>query len=360
VTHFVPSLVLIVPGSLETRTGGYGYDRRMVAGLRERGWSVDVRQLDESFPLPTSTARIDAVRALAAIPDGTTVLVDGLALGALPEEVEREATRLRLVALIHHPLAAETGLTPEIATQLEAGERRALAAVRLVIVTSRATADALGKYRVARSRIETVEPGTDRAPIARGSRGPVLHLLCVATLIPRKGHEILFRALAAVPHRNWRLTCVGSADRDPQTARDLCAQLRASGLAGQVDLVGEADASTVAAHYDDADVFVLPTLYEGYGMAVAEALARGLPIVSTAVGAIPDLVGRDAGTVVPPGDVQALADALTQVIGDTQLRDRLRRGAELVRARLPTWHDAVTRMAEAVKKGEGLDGRLQS
>ena len=342
------SLVLIVPGSLEILTGGYGYDRRMVAGLRARGWSVAVRQLDGSFPLPTSTARDDASRVLAAIPDGTTVLVDGLALGALPEEIERETARLRLVALIHHPLAAETGLPPDVAARLETGERRALAAVRLVIVTSGATADALTDYRVDRRRIAIVEPGTDRAPLARGSRGPALHLLCVATLIPRKGHEILFRALAEIPNRNWRLTCVGSAGRDPRTATDLCAQLGTYALANRVKLAGEADGAALAAHYDGADAFVLASLHEGYGMAVAEALARGLPIVSTAVGAIPELVGRDGGLVVPPGDVQALADALVQVLGDARVRDRLRRGAELVRTRLPTWDDAVAKMADTV------------
>ena len=146
----------------------------------------------------------------------------------------------------------------------------------------------------------------------------------MATLTPRKGYELLMSALAAIPQRNWRLTCAGSLDRDPPTVARVRAQLRDNGLEDRVSLVGDLDAAALAAQYDRADLFVLPTLYEGYGMAVAEALARGLPVVSTATGAIAvDLVGSDAGIVVPPGDLPAFTDALSRVIGDPGLRARL-------------------------------------
>jgi glycosyltransferase involved in cell wall biosynthesis len=345
------SVVLIVPGSIETRTGGYEYDRQIVTGLRARGWSVDVREVDGSFPHPTSAALAEAARALAAIRDGGTVMIDGLALGAMPAEVEREARRLRIVALIHLPLAAEIGLSPDMAARLEASERRAIAAASLVIVTGRATAAALTRYGVAPDLITIVEPGTDRGPLARGSQGvptgPV-QLLCVATLNPGKGHEILFHALAAVGHRNWRLTCAGSLDRHPETVQRLRACLRALGLEDCVQLAGDLDAATLARCYHDADFFVLATLHETYGMAVAEALGRGLPVVSTATGAIPELVGRDAGLTVPAGDTKALAAALSRMLDDPHLRARLAEGARRVRDRLPTWETAAGKLAEAL------------
>ena len=352
------SLVLVVPGRLQTRSGGYGYDRRIAAGLGELGWSVAVRELDDSFPRPSAQARDEAVRVLASIPDGATVLVDGLALGALPAEVEREAARLRLVALVHHPLAAETGIDARSAIELEASERRALAAVRQVVVTSRATADALARYGVDRHRVAVVEPGTDRAPSAHGSGDGPVQLLCVAALIPRKGHHLLFRALASIPHRHWRLTCVGSLTRHQATAEQLRGLLCAEGLGDRVDLAGEVDARSLARHYETADVFVLPTLYEGYGMAVAEALARGLPIVSTATGAIPALVGPvgpvgdQAGIIVTPGDVNALSSALAQLLneGGAEVRERLAQGARRVRERLPTWDAAATEMAAVLDR----------
>jgi glycosyltransferase involved in cell wall biosynthesis len=354
------SLVLLVPGSLESLTGGYTYDRRMVATLRSRGWSIAVRELDHSFPFPTPVAREHASSVLAGMADGTTMLVDGLALGALPGEIEREAARLRFVALVHHPLAAETGLDPVKAAALEAGERRALAAVRLVIVTSRATAGALATYGVERHRIIVVEPGTDPAPLARGSSAGAVNLLCVATLIPRKGHEILLRALAALPELDWRLTCIGSPHRDPATAERVRERLRTDGLGGRVRLAGEMDAAALADYYDRADVFVLPTLYEGYGMVVAEALARGLPVVATATGAIAELVGDEAGLLVPPGDVEALTAALAQVLADPRVRERIAQGARRVRGRLPTWEDASGQMERALSTADDVTSAAQS
>jgi glycosyltransferase involved in cell wall biosynthesis len=348
------SIAFVAPGRLETRTGGYNYDRRMIAGLRARGWSVDVLELDDGFPRPSAAALAGAARALEALAPGTTVIIDGLALGAMPAEVEREASRLRLVALVHLPLAEDVGLDRDTAARFEAGERRALAAVERVVVTGRGTAATLAGYGVGRDRITIVEPGTDRAPLASGSRDAAVHLLCVATLNKGKGHAILFRALASTPHRDWRLTCAGSLDRDPETVDLLRAQLRRDGLDDHVSLVGDLGSDELAACYDSADVFVLATLHESFGMAVAEALACGLPVVSTATGAIPELVGGgEAGLIVPPGDEHALADALSHVLGNADLRARLADGARRVRDRLPSWEQAVDRLAAALPRSGG-------
>ncbi|MEP6467711.1 MAG: glycosyltransferase family 4 protein [Parafilimonas sp.] len=349
-------LYVVIPGDLDTRSGGYGYDRRIIAGLRQRGWTVTVLRLGDSFPMPTPGARAHAAETLAAIPDGSTVLFDGLALGALPEEVERAASRLTVVALVHHPLAAETGIDPAAASALAVSERRALAAARWVAVTSAPTAARLvADYGVAVDRMTVIEPGTDPAPLARGSgidhqpstlghQPSVVSLLCVATLTPRKGYPLLIAALAAIPPRNWRLTCAGSLDRDPAVAARVRAQLGEAGLEHRVSLVGDLDQAALAAEYDRADLFVLPTLYEGYGMAVAQAVARGLPVISTDTGAIRDLVG-DGGIVVGPGDKTALADALSRAIGDPVLRATLRTNAQVRRDHLPGWDAAVAAMA---------------
>jgi glycosyltransferase involved in cell wall biosynthesis len=345
------SLVVVVPGDLETRTGGYGYDRKVIAGLRDKGWTVEAVQLAGTFPHPGPDARVEAARRLSRIPDGGLVVVDGLALGALPKEAEHEHGRLRLVGLVHHPLADETGLAPSVAAALEATETRALAAVRHVIVTSERTAAALSRYSVMPERITVVVPGTDRAPLARAYRasGAPSHdgnltFLCVASLTPRKDHESLFNAFAMLSERRWDLRCAGAVDRESPTGTRLLALLADAGLTHRVSLLGVQSEAEVAAEYDGADVFVLPTRYEGYGMAAAEALARGLPVISTPTGAIADLVGNDAGILVPPGDTPALAAALARVIDDAELRARLAAGARRVRARLPTWDDSIDRM----------------
>jgi glycosyltransferase involved in cell wall biosynthesis len=347
------SVVLVVPGRLDTLTGGYGYDRRIVSGLSARGWTVAVRELHDTFPFPTREASAEARSVLASIGDGEIVLLDGLAFGAMPDEAEREAERLRLVALVHHPLAAEAGLSVAASNALEQTERRALATARRVVVTSRRTGAGLDRYGVGQDRIFVVEPGTDRAQLARGSTGGPLHLLCVASLTPRKGHENLFRALASIAYRGWRLTCVGSLDRPADMAEHLRTLARTLGLEDHIAFVGEADGSRLEAHYESADVFVLPTLYEGYGMVVAEALAHGIPVISTNTGAIADLVGDDAGIVVSPGDVKALANALSRVLDERdgsgpRLREELARGARRARATLPTWEDAARKMDDVL------------
>ncbi len=352
------TLSFLIPGLLEARTGGYEYDRRITSALRARGVEVDVVALDGSFPAPTAAARAHAAHALSLVPDDGLVMVDGLAFGAMADEAAREARRLRLVALVHHPLADETGRAPDEAAALRDSETRALAAARLVVVTSPATARRLGAYGVTADRVLVVEPGTEPAPPARGSNGDSVHLLCVATLIPRKGHDVLLRALADLTDLPWRLTCVGSPDLHPATTAALRQFVDEHGLGDRVRFAGEVDGTRIATFYDDADVLVMPTRYEGYGMAVAEGLARGLPVVSTATGAIGDLVGADAGLLVPVDDGPAMAAALRTVIADPAARARLRDGALRARRRLTTWDDAAARLATALNQPEDARGNV--
>ena len=352
------SVVLVAPGPLEARTGGYFYDRRIVEGLRHLGWQVDVLELDSTFPHPTPYALEHAKRTLAGVCAGTITIVDSLALGAMPEIISGEASRLPVVALVHLPLAAAIGLDPEEVARFEDGERRALAAATLVVVTGRAALPLIARYAVAPNRVVVVEPGTDRAPLAHGSGTSPLELLTVATLNRGKGHEMLLEALSAVSDSAWRLTCAGSLTRDPATAarvRTTAARLR---LEDRVSFAGDLDSGALAACYDRADVAVLATQQETYGMAVAEALAHGLPVVATITGAIPDLVGDDAGLLVPVGDATALTTALARVLGDSSLRARLADGARRRRDRLPTWDDAARRMSAALDRINGVGGHF--
>jgi glycosyltransferase involved in cell wall biosynthesis len=345
--------VFVVPGRLETRTGGYEYDRRVIAAMRTLGWTVDVAELAAEFPNPTRAALLDVSSVLSAIADGTVVVVDGLAFGAMPEQAAREAHRLRFVALVHMPLAAAIGLDHETAARYEASERRALGFAAGVVVTGRSTVAAVRALGVPSERIALVEPGTDPAPIARGSGDQTTHLVCIAALTRGKGHLQLVEALAHVASRGWRLTCAGSLDRDPEAAERVRSAILAHGLEEHVTLAGELGAGGVADLLDRADAFVFATLGETYGMAVAEALARGLPIVSTRTGGIPELVGAGdsaAGLLVEPGDVEGLGAALTHVIADASARRRFADNARVARNRLPTWDDAGRAMARALDR----------
>lgn len=344
------TLEFCLPGDLNTRTGGYGYDREVVVGLRNLGWIVNVRQLDASFPFPTATALQAARTELAGIRSGSLVLIDGLAFGAMPGIAEAEAQRLKLVALVHHPLALESGLEEPERLALYHGEKRALATVKAVVVTSRATARGLADYDVAPEKIAVVEPGTAVAPVAPGSTSGPLRLLCIASLTTRKGHDVLFAALLALVEHDWHLTLVGGEPPGSQVTNRMRAQLESYGFADRVTFIGVGNDEVVAAEYAQADVFVLPTRHEGYGMVVAEALARGLPVISTRTGAIPELVGERAGLVVPPNDIQALAGALQKMFTEPELLSRLRTGALEARKRLPNWSASCARLAALLQE----------
>jgi glycosyltransferase involved in cell wall biosynthesis len=341
------TLHLLLPGSLDTPTGGYVYDRHIVQGLRDLGWRVEVRQLDGSFPFPTQTALAAAMASFAALPDGALVLVDGLALGALPEIAEREAARLRLVALVHHPLALETGLDEATAAALESSERRALAVVRHVVVTSPRTATTLQDWALTATRISVVEPGVDQPakPAAARTREAAVRLLCVATLTERKGHALLLEALAPLAGLPWQLRCIGSRDRSPATTTRLEAQVAALGLQERVLFEDDVPQAALRDAYAAADLFVLPTLYEGFGMVVAEAIASGLPVVATATGAIPALVPADAGVVVPTGDVAALRAALARLLADAGQLESFAQGARRAAATARSWETAAREMS---------------
>lgn len=338
----------LVPGDPQRRSGGTIYDRRIMAELAAQGWRVEWRGLDAAFPMPTAAALAQADALLAALPDQALTVIDGLALGAMPEVAAAHRQRLRLVGLAHHPLALETGLNEAQRQQLYASERAALRQVRQVIVTSPSTARALiDNYQVPPERCVVVLPGIDPAPLAGGSNGGELILLCAASLTPRKGHAVLLRALAPLKDRPWRLRCAGGA-HDPATAAELRTLTATLGLTERVEWLGELESADLDAAYQQTDVFVLPSFHEGYGMALAEALARGLPIVSTTAGAIPDTVPAAAGLLVPPGDAAALNQALARVIDEPALRTQLAAGALAARQTLPDWPTVSAQFAEVL------------
>jgi glycosyltransferase involved in cell wall biosynthesis len=345
-----PPLHFVVPGALDQRTGGYVYDRRMVEGLRALGWAVRVHELAGRFPQADASACAAAAAAIEPIAAGGVPVIDGLALPAFVQL--RDRLPPPWVALIHHPLALETGLTPAEAHAFADLERTLLLRAARVVVTSPRTRQDLRAYHLDDTRIAVVVPGTEPAPLARGSGGPGLALLCVASLTPRKGHVLLLQALHGLRDLDWHLTCVGSAERDPACAHSITAAIDRLGLRQRVTLIGEQAESHLAPFYDRADLFVLASYHEGYGMVLAEALARGLPVVSTRAGAIPDTVPEDAGLLVPPGDAQALTGALRQVTSEPELRAKLSAAARAARRNLASWDDA-TRLFAATLAGLG-------
>lgn len=344
-------LTFLLPGPLDRLTGGTLYDRRMVEGLTSLGWQIDVRSLSLRFPTPDAAAVTEADAALTALPDGAAALIDGLAFGALPDVAARHGERLRLIALVHHPLALETGLPATDTTRLRRSEREALRHAAGIIVTSPATAACLQQdYHVGAEKLRIILPGTDPVPRASGSGSDTLQLLTVANATPRKGLADLVAALAAHRDAPWRWMLIGSLTLDGDHARLLQEQIDAAGLAERCHLAGPIAADDLARHYHGADLFILPSHHEGYGMALAEALAHGLPILSTTAGAIPATIPKDAGLLVPPGDLPALTAALGRLLHDAELRRTLANHAHRAAQTLPDWSRSVGQFARALQR----------
>jgi glycosyltransferase involved in cell wall biosynthesis len=329
-----------VPGDLAAPTGGYVYARRVLAELAALDIRAQVLPLSAEFPHPSAVALDDCARRLRELAPGSTVLFDSLAYGAVPAEL-LDTLDLDFVALVHHPLALETGLDPARAAELKASEAAALACARAVICTSARTRDTLvADYGVAPAKLRLALPGCDPAKAAPGGNHPPV-LLTVGAVIPRKGHDVLVAALARIRDLPWRSVVVGSLDRAPATARALERQIARAGLGDRVVLTGALDDASLAAAYHGADLFVLPSRYEGYGMVFAEALAHGLPVVASRAGAAADTVPAEAGILVDVDDEVALAEALRRLLTDEPLRRAMADAAHKHAAGFPSWRETA-------------------
>jgi glycosyltransferase involved in cell wall biosynthesis len=351
----VSTLHLVVPAGFDEParpSGGNHYDLRLREGLTVAGWDVHTHPVPGSWPQPDTAATAALTGVICGLPDGALLLIDGLIASAAASELVPHAIRLRLAVLVHLPLGDESpGGRP-----VRKAEGETLGAASLVVTTSDWTRRRLLRlYRLAPERIVVAAPGVDPAEPASGTRDGG-ELLCVAAVAPHKGHDLLIGALAGLDDRPWRCTCVGPLDRDPVFVTTVRRAAAAAGIADRIRFTGARAGASVAPEYDRADVLVLPSRVEAYGMVITEALARGLPVIATEVGGIPEALGHASeghrpGLLVAPGDAAALGSALRRWLDEPQLRASLRATARARRETLTGWDVTVATIARALAGG---------
>ena len=329
-------------------SGGNTYDRHLCRGLTSAGWSLHEHAVAGRWPQPdaASFAALDGV--VQRIPDDALVLLDGLVASTAPEVLVPHARRLRLVVLVHMPLGHPPA--DEAAGDARLRERAVLSVAAAVVTTSAwARRRLLELYRLPPDRVHVAEPGVDAADLANGTETGEA-LLCVAAVTFDKGHDVLLDALATMTDLSWRCVCVGSLERDAAFVEALRRRSVDGGLGDRVCFPGPRTGADLDRSYAAADVMVLASRAEAFGMVVIEALARGLPVVATEVGGLTEALGQGTagappGLLVPPDDPGALGAALRAWLGDAELRGKLRRAARERRKSLSMWSTTTSVIA---------------
>ena len=333
-----------IPGDINTQSGGYSYDRRLILELGLQGRSITHLELGASYPNPTNAHASHAASALLALPEDSIVIIDGLALGAMEAEVVA-GLKAQLVALVHHPLALEGDLEPMRRKLLFDSERANLQHAERVIVPSPHTGQLLmTDYSVPPDSITVARPGIDRPDGTTSLIDPPL-ILSVGIQVPRKGHDVLLRALSSIKQLRWQAVIAGPA-LDADYASSLLELAKELDLLGRVRFAGQVGDDELSALYRSASLFALATRFEGYGMVFGEAMAHGLPIVSCDVGAVSDTVPLAAARLVEPNDPRAFGAALAELLENHVLRAELARAALEAGANLISWKDSAALVGE--------------
>jgi glycosyltransferase involved in cell wall biosynthesis len=336
-------------------SGGNVYDRRVCRELGALGWSVHEHAVPGFWDRPDAASFAALEKIVQEIPDGAAVLLDGLVASTAPQVLVPQARRLRLVVLVHMPLGHR--LTGDDDPAVRTRERAVLGAAAAVLTTSDWTRRRLMElYAPPAERLFVAEPGADAAALATGTPDGGA-LLCVAAVTHDKGHDVLLEALAANADLPWDCVWVGRLDRDPPFVESMRRRVREVGLEHRVHLTGPRARAALARSYAAADLMVLASRAETYGMVITEALAHGLPVLTADVGGVTEALGRGAGEIRPgllvaPDDARALAAALRTWLADAALRQRLRQAARERREALPAWAATASVIATVLAGAE--------
>ena len=343
------NLHFLIPGDIETLAGSYIYDKRIIEGLKAKGHTVNLQRLADDFPFPSDESLVQCKKIVKSIPKSEPIIVDSLAFGVIPEILEDVAATNPIIALIHVPLSVDPIYSAYQRTLLTSNEQEAFKLASKFVVTSEYTLDVLLNLGIEMPQIKLVVPGIDDFPQKKNFPDKPFKLLSIANMCRSKDHSILVRALSALKDKDWLLDCYGNLDMDREYLSDLQAMIRKNHLQEKILIHGIVSGQELTNAFLNADLFVHPSDFEIYGMALSEALAHGIPVVASTGGGICKTVPSKMGQFFKPGDVYGLQSILEELFENQDVYKKLWTNAQFYKERAQTWAKSIDLFETALK-----------
>jgi len=342
-------LHFLIPGDIDTLSSCYIYDKRLVEGLKKKGHDVEVYRLGDDFPFPSEDSLNHCHKVIKSIPSAEPIIIDSLAFGTIPSILKEVSATNPIVALIHLPLSMDPNYSAYQRTLFTSPEMEAFSLATKFVVSSEYTFEILLNLGIEAHKINLIIPGIDHFPQKKNYPEKPAKLLSIANLCRSKDHAILVRALTALKDKDWVLHCYGNLDMDRDCLADFQAMIRKNSLQKKILVHATISGKELSDAYLDADLFVHPSDFEIYGMALAEALAHGIPVIASTGGGICKTVPAKMGQFFKPSDVYGLQSILEELFENPDVYKKLYTQALTFAKNAQTWEKSADLFEEAIK-----------
>lgn len=330
-------------------TGGFVYNNRLAAALAVQAGRFLTLSVPAGFPSIAAPVRARLAAAFAALPPDTFLVGDHLHFADLAPELAQR--HFRVAAVFHHARSIEDTVGGRQADR--AAEQRGFDACDCILVSSQTTATYVQcQHGVLPQKIVVAIPGDDPVSRSPGPSSATRLLVTVGAVIPRKRHDYLAAVATRLRAPDWQWIIAGDLARDPEWMGKVRAAIDAAGLRERVRLAGAVSGAELESLWQRAGVCVAASHYEGYGMALAEALRRGVPVVTTASGAVGEWA-RGGVVIAPDDDAETFARALDVLLLDPAVRQRMSDAAWAFGSALPTWAQTFSGIAGRLAEASG-------
>jgi glycosyltransferase involved in cell wall biosynthesis len=339
----IMNLHFLIPGDINTLTGGYVYDKIIINGLRNLGYGITVHQLGGDFPFPSAENLEHCKRILDSIPNRELVFIDSLAFGPMHMLLKDYQGKNPILPIIHLPLSQNPNYNEESKKLLAEQERRAFDYANSVVAVSWFTKQLIVGYGVNPDNVWVITPGVFRVPRKTEYPGLPENILCVGSFLPGKGQLVLVHALADMQQYAWSLSMYGIPEFDTDYVQSIKKTIDEAGLAKRVLMHKQVSGDELNAAYLRTDLFILPSLFENFSMALNDALIHGIPVITTTAGGIPFSVPKSMGLFISPGSQGELKQAIKELLTNSSLYKHLYRSASQYYKTANTWENSIHR-----------------